>query len=60
MLDNTCSKKCFSGSKTLRGNILVLYQDVCTFKSVVHLNAFCKKYSADKQIKVNVQIESQQ
>jgi len=27
---------------------------------MVPLNAFCKKYSADKQIKVNVQIESQQ
>ena len=32
----------------------------CTFKSMVPLHAFCKKYSADKQIKVNVQIESQQ
>ena len=47
-------------TKNTKGNRLVLYQDVCTFKSMVPLNAFCKKYSADKLIKVNVQTESQQ
>jgi len=46
--------------KLLRGNRFVLYQDVCTFNSMVPLSAFCNKYSADEQIKVNVQIESQQ